>query len=278
MMKQVLKQVGICIFFIALFVGMQVAAQFVLGYGYILYEQLSGGQISGNELAANANEFLNNNMELIILISGCATILAVWLFSKIRKKKFINECNLVPFNAKCLLPILLMVIGFDLIISGCFAFLPESIMDAYNSHMGGDEEGVIMTLLSSAVVAPIVEELIFRGIVMPRLNRMMNIYLAAFLSSMTFGIMHGNIVQITYAVILGLVMSFIAVRCASLLASCFFHIVFNAIGSFSITQALLGDTFAVNIIAGIVGVVIAIAAIIWLYKINDGKPGTVASA
>lgn len=277
MMKQVLKQVGICIFFIVLFVGMQAAAQLVLGYGYIFYGQLSGWQMSANELAASASEFLNNNLELATLISGCATILAVWLFSKVRKKKFIKECNLVPFNPKCLIPISLMVIGFDLVIAGYFAILPETIMDSYNIHMDSDEAGIIMMILSTAVVAPIVEELIFRGIVMPRLNRVMNIYLAAFLSSMIFGIIHGNIVQITYAVVLGLVMSFIAVRCASLLASCFFHILFNTIGNFSISQSLLGDTFVVNIIAGIVGVVIAITAMIWLYKINDRKPGTAAA-
>lgn len=107
---------------------------------------------------------------------------------------------------------------------------------------------------------------------------MMNIYLAAFLNSMTFGILLGNFVQITDAVVLGLVMSFVAVRCASLLASCFFHIFFNAIGSFSIIQSFLGDVFVANIIAGIVGVVISNAAIIWFYKINEVKSGTAAAA
>ena len=44
-------------YFLYCIICRMVAAQFVPGYGYILYEQLSGGQISGNELAANANEF-----------------------------------------------------------------------------------------------------------------------------------------------------------------------------------------------------------------------------
>lgn len=277
-MKQTLKQIGICVFFIVLFVGMQAAAQFVVGYGYIFYGKLSGWQMNADELAASTNDFLENSGEFITLVSGCITILAVWLFSKVRKKKFAQECNLVPFHTKCLLPISFMVIGFSLAISGCFALLPETVMESYDIHIGSDDAGIVIMFLSTALVAPIVEELIFRGIVMRRLNKVMNIYLAAFLSSMTFGILHGNIVQITYAVVLGLVMSFIAVRCASLLASCFFHIFFNSIGNFSIIPAFLGDTFVVNIIAGIVGLVIAVTAIIWLYKINDVKPGAAAAA
>lgn len=277
-MKQIFKQVGICIFFIALFVGMQVIAQLALGFGYTVYGRLSGLQMSSNELLASADDFLLANVELITLISGCATILAIWLIYKIRKKKFIQDCNLVPFNAKNLLPILLMVIGCELAISGYFALLPETLMDSYDRHMGGSDGGIVVMLLSTAVVAPIVEELVFRGIIMRRLNRVMNIYLAAFLSSMAFGILHGNIVQVTYAVALGLVMSFVAVRCASILASCFFHILVNAIGSLNITQFLPGDSFMTNIITGIVGLAIVILAIIWVYKINGRKPDNAAPA
>lgn len=276
MMKELLKQVGICIFFVALFVGMQIGAQFALGYGYAFYGQLSGWQISANELSALTNEFLADNTDWYILISGCATILAVWLFSKVRRKKFVQDFNLVPFNTNNLLPIVLLAIGCGLVISGYFFLLPETLMDSYDSHMGGNEKGIVVMLLSTAVVAPIVEELIFRGILMSRLSKVMNIVLAALFSTMTFGLLHGNIVQITYAVVLGLIMSFIAVRCASLLASCFFHIIVNVIGSLSITQMLLGDSFIVNIIAGIIGLVIIIAAIIWICKINDGAPNTAA--
>lgn len=273
-MKKLLKQVGICVFFVALFAGMQIGIQYVLGFGYVFYGQLFGGQISSSQLSEGANEFLNSSSELIVLISGCATILTVWLFCKVRKKKFIQDCNLVPFNTRNLLPIALMVIGCDLVIVGCFALLPESLMSSYGSHVGGNEEGIVLMLLSSAVVAPIAEELIFRGIIMFRLNKVMNIFLAAFLSTMAFGILHGNIVQIGYAVVLGLIMSFIAVRCASVLASIFFHILFNIMGSLAITEIFIGDSITASIIAGIMGLLIVIVTIIWIYKINDRKPDT----
>lgn len=276
MMKELLKQVGICIFFVALFVGIQIGAQFALGYGYAVYGRLSGWEISANELSVLTNEFLADNTELYTLISGCATILAIWLFSKVRKKKFVQDFNLVPFHTKNLLPILLLAIGCGMVISGYFSLLSETVMDSYASHVGDNEKGIVVMLLSTAVVAPIVEELIFRGILMSRLSKVMNIFLAAFFSTMTFGLLHGHIVQITYAVVLGLIMTFIAVRCASLLASCFFHIIVNTIGSLSITEILLGDSFIVNIIAGVIGLVIVIATIIWICKINDGTPKTAA--
>lgn len=144
--------------------------QLETGRLFHFYRKLSEWQMSANELAASTTECLENNRDFITLISGGVTTLAVWLFPKVRKRRLIQECNLVPFNAKCLLSISFMVIGFSLVIQGYFALLPETVMESYDSHMGGEEAGIVVMFLSTARVAPIVEELIFCGIVMRRLN------------------------------------------------------------------------------------------------------------
>lgn len=281
MIKDILKQVAICIVFVALFMGMQVAAQVVAGQGYMLYGQLTGSQMSPEDLAVGANQLLAENVELITMLSGCATILATWLFSKIRKKKFVEDYNLVPFNTKNLLPLGLMAVGYELVIGGVFILLPESLEGNYLGSLsdpGVGIQGMVISFLFAAVVAPIVEELIFRGVLMRRLNKVMNIFLAAFLSSLTFGLLHGNIVQNTYATVLGLVMAFVAVRCGSILSSIFFHVIFNIIGNFGLMGFLVGESLMSNIIAGIIGLVIVIAMTIWLFKINDKKRDVTTAA
>lgn len=281
MIKDILKQVAICIVFVALFMGMQLAGQVVAGQGYMLYGQLSGSQMSPEELAVGANQLVEENIELITMLSGCVTILATWIFSKVRKKKFVEDYNLTPFNTKNLIPLVLMAVGYDLVIGGVFTLLPESLADDYAGSLsdpGAGIQGIVISFLFAAVVAPIVEELIFRGVLMRRLNKVMNIFIAAFLSSLTFGLLHGNIVQNTYATVLGLVMAFVAVRCGSILSSIFFHVVFNSIGNFGLIGLLVGDSLVPNIIAGIIGLVIVITMTIWIIKINDKKRDVTAAA
>ena len=279
MMKKLLKQVGISLCFIALFVGLQIGSQFALGYGYLFYGKLAGWQMSAKEISDAANTFLSANTELFTLISGCATILIVWLFSVVRKKKFVQECNLVPFDVKNFLPIVLIAIGCTLAISGVLSFLPENLMNSYNNHMGStmernNIEGIVLMILSTSIVVPISEELIFRGVIMPRLNIAMNIVPASILTALAFGILHGNVVQIIYAFVLGLVMCFIAVRCNSLWASCLFHIIVNTIGNFHFIENFIGDSLMTNVIASVIGLLIVIATIFWLCKINEVKCNT----
>lgn len=56
------------------------------------------------------------------------------------------------------------------------------------------------------VVSAFVEEVIFRGIIYNRLKRMFPIVLSIILTSVLFGIFHGNIVQGIYATIMGFVL------------------------------------------------------------------------
>ena len=81
-----------------------------------------------------------------------------------------------------------------------------------------------------AVVAPIVEEFIFRGLVMNRLSRVMPGWLAVVLSAAVFGACHGHPVWFAYAFVLGAVFGFIDLRGGSNWPSILGHVAFNAIG------------------------------------------------
>ena len=65
--------------------------------------------------------------------------------------------------------------------------------------------------LYAAVGAPIMEEIIFRGLVLRHLEPYGKSF-AIVMSAFAFGIFHGNIVQIPYAFLVGLVMGYVAIE------------------------------------------------------------------
>lgn len=82
-------------------------------------------------------------------------------------------------------------------------------------------------LLFTVLFIPIAEELIFRGQIFTALRKIMPLWPAAFLSSLIFGIYHGNIIQGIYAFCLGLIMAWLAECYQRIFPSCLFHITSN---------------------------------------------------
>ncbi|BAS11843.1 CAAX amino terminal protease family protein [Arthrobacter sp. Hiyo8] len=63
--------------------------------------------------------------------------------------------------------------------------------------------GFALSLLVSLLVAPIVEETLFRGLLYPMLRKRTGAVVAAVLSSLLFAAMHGNAVQAVAVIPLG---------------------------------------------------------------------------
>ncbi len=71
---------------------------------------------------------------------------------------------------------------------------------------------IFIKILCNAMVIPILEELLLRGIIAGQLCLWYGPIQAVFLSTICFGIIHNNIVQFIYAIVVGLALSFIYVK------------------------------------------------------------------
>lgn len=80
------------------------------------------------------------------------------------------------------------------------------------------------------IFGPILEELLFRGIVLESV-RPYNERFAIFFSSLIFGIMHGNISQAVNGFLIGLVLGALYVRSGSIVPSTVMHILMNSVTS-----------------------------------------------
>ena len=82
-------------------------------------------------------------------------------------------------------------------------------------------------ILSIAILAPISEELLFRGAIQPRLIERFNPTIGIIITSLVFGIIHGNPIQIPFAFIMALALGWVSWRTGSLLFSILMHFLNN---------------------------------------------------
>ena len=103
--------------------------------------------------------------------------------------------------------------------------LPDLMEDTF-MDMGNEPLGV----LSMALVAPLVEEMMFRGAIQGYLmRRCSNPWTAIVVSALVFGVIHMNPVQVVYATLLGLVLGWIYYRTRSLLPVIAGHVLNNSV-------------------------------------------------
>ena len=85
----------------------------------------------------------------------------------------------------------------------------------------------VLQVLTAGIAAPVVEELLYRGLVYNRIKKMTGLIPAAVLSSIIFGVIHANWVQAPYAFIIGLVCVYVYERYKSIFAPIILHISAN---------------------------------------------------
>ncbi len=128
----------------------------------------------------------------------------------------------------------------------------------------------IFYLIFVAVVPSFLEEYLFRGVLLGVLRKYGDGF-AILMSSLLFGIMHGNLVQIPFAFIGGLILGYITVYSGSLIPAMIIHFMNN---SFSIISDIVSNEFGEQgsiifyIIVLVVFIVLTILSIIYLSK-ND---------
>lgn len=85
-------------------------------------------------------------------------------------------------------------------------------------------------IISSVILAPIGEELIYRGVVLRCCSKVSQRF-AIFFSAFVFGIMHGNPYQFVLGFLLGIPLAIITIRTGSLISAIICHMVNNAAAS-----------------------------------------------
>lgn len=139
---------------------------------------------------------------------------------------------------------LFMALGLGYIFNFLGVFL-DSFISIFTGVPAGDMNPVMDALdaltpgmvIYTCLVAPFMEELLFRGVLLRKARRFGDRTAVVFTAVM-FGLMHGNLNQFLYAVVIGLVLGYLAVRTNRILYNVLLHM---AVNSFSMLLVMVED-------------------------------------
>lgn len=84
-------------------------------------------------------------------------------------------------------------------------------------------------ILYACLVAPFMEELLFRGMLLSR-ARVFGDRTAVFFTAILFGLMHGNLTQLLYGTAIGVILGYVAVKTNSIRYTVLMHALINSYG------------------------------------------------
>lgn len=206
-----------------------------------------------------------------VIISALLTIGVLWLIFVCRKKKFAQEISLRKMNPAAIAPLVLMGLSLNVVTGLVLSLVPEEWMSAYeaSSSMVTSGHPVVMAL-ATVIAAPVIEEIIFRGLAYTRMKKGMPTAVAVILSSALFGVAHGQWVWMLYAFVFGLVLVWAFEHTKSLLANILLHLSYNGC---AMLQLLIPENApeSVWMVINIGSVVVAAISIFWFAKVEGGR-------
>lgn len=160
--------------------------------------------------------FLNKYKLLTVVVS--AIVLLPILIKKIEKSKD---------KPKNIFLLIVMGISFSL----AFNLLLYSLNKVFTFTNLFDDvnTNVLVTLIASGIIGPVLEELIFRGIIYNNLKKYTSFIKSIVVTGLLFGIFHGNLIQFIYAFLFNIILIKVYERDNNILSPIIVHISANTI-------------------------------------------------
>ena len=153
---------------------------------------------------------------------------------RLSTREFIKALSIATFLIYMGQYISSLIIGA---IESALGYTPEnSISQAFNGNR------FVVTLVI-AIIAPIIEEIVFRKLLVDRL-RPYGEKLAVFFPALIFALAHGNLYQLFYAFLIGVVLSYIYAKTGKIIYPILIHIFVNLF--FGVLADYLSKTIDIN--------------------------------
>lgn len=220
---------------------------------------------SDDQMLGIYNKIFEQYFRFSALIEGMAAVITIpvmaWLFHRDRVAEkmrgiTVKKAPVYKYAASLLMALALSIGLNNLIIIGNFSSYSESYQNTMEALYSASFP---IQLISLGILIPICEELVFRGLIYQRLKESGTVTSAMLYSALVFGLMHGNMVQMLYGFLLGLMLAWFYEKYGSVWAPITAHIIMNLFSVIA-TQYKIYDWLAKDI-RYIGGVTVACAAI-----------------
>ncbi len=214
-----------------LYLMVQIVARFLVGLLIGIWYLIKNGFQEGQEIQQILLQEMQEQSVFMLFISTIAAI-PVFCFlyrrdsrsyapKEPKQTRWASYLWLVPLSAAAYL------LAYQFI-NEWILYLPQSSVEEYAEVSGRLTSGSLWIQLPAVLVlAPIVEELLFRGLVFRRLAELIGSLGGMIGSAFLFGLFHGNLIQGSYAFLVGILLAWVYSRYGTVIAPILVHIWMN---------------------------------------------------
>ncbi len=254
------------------FLGISVVVSIIGAIILVVFLMAKGGFENPNDLVS---EIIKYSMPINIVAQVIGTAIYLPIYLKTKKEAF----PVVTEKSHCSVSIwsILFILGVGTISS----FIVELIGNIFPPSDGGLEaitEAIFggslwSTVVSTVIMAPIMEELMIRGLTLNKLLSGSKKWTAIIVSSIVFGVIHMNLLQGLNAFVLGVVLALVYYKTRSLITCMLCHAANNILSVVGGVLVLneVSNYELINNITAIVCVVLGIVGTYFFFKSKDAK-------
>lgn len=211
-----------------------------IDYAKRLLDALNAYDPKNTETFTNYLQVIYEIVPETLFVTGILALIPIIIYFIVTKQNPYKKVNLPKIGFL----IGVAILG-NVVISSLLGLLPDNLLADYSQSTGYIETLPFLPLLITVgILGPITEEIFFRYLMMKRIK---NKYFAIILPALAFGVAHGNIVQGTYAFIIGLIFGYVYYKTKNLSYTTIMHIGLN---SSSVFVMFLPETVSVILAIG----------------------------
>ncbi len=181
----------------------------------------------------SAAEVVDQSSNFYYTVGIVVTLIVLHRLSRKRGSSLFQEATLEyrGLNRRRILLLLTAGFGCSFLFSALITVIPfpEFLMESYQKSSDGLRDGTDQTLalLSTILLAPFAEEIVFRGYMLNRLLQDLDERTAVLASAAVFALCHVSLLWMVYAALMGYLLAEVAVREDNVAYSIALHIGFN---------------------------------------------------
>lgn len=227
-MTKSMPALGRAALYILLYVAVQLLVSAVFAVLGAISYFLSG--VTSTDILTYILQYSAKTVAVNLLLSAAIALAALALIVRVRKNRIAARFSLVtPAERSSLVAAVPFGLAANLLVGFIIGLLPAPLLESY-----GDASAVLTAtapdavyFLATVLLAPFLEEVLFRGLVQSTLKRGMKLEFAVLLQAVFFGLIHTGLVWMIYAFILGLALGILRENQRSLWPCVLLHCSFN---------------------------------------------------
>lgn len=239
---------------------------------FVIAPSVQGTIYDVNDLLELTSDMNFNTLLSIVFSVFCTVVFSIWYYRSCSGNFKIDIKK--SFHPYEILGIVLLIPGTQFMSSIVTSFISLAFPSWLEDYMelmetaGLSGDVPLLMMIYSVLLAPISEELVFRGVTLRIARRAFPFWIANIIQALLFGIFHMNLLQGCYTFVLGLVLGYICEKGGTIYHVIFFHFLFNLWGTTASEWLMVGNEVVQGMII-LVGTVVGLTA--GFYFFNKGN-------